>query len=112
MTSLQQGINIVGATGCNTSNSLLFISLLSNCVTTNHPVEHIAARSDSARVIKEQFMGLSHSDGGGRRVEKASATTNTPSDADEGKINFLGEEVSGVKRLSLHSDVNYLGVPD
>lgn len=76
-------------------------------------MEYIAARrSDSARVIKEQFMGLSHSDGGGRHVEKASATTNTPSDADEGKINFLGEEVSGVKRLSLHSDVNYLGAPD
>lgn len=57
-------------------------------------------------------MGLSHSDGRGRHVEKASATTNTPSDADEGKINFLAEEVSGVNRLSLHSDVNYLGAPD
>lgn len=57
-------------------------------------------------------MGLSHSDGGGRHVEKASATTNTRSDADEGKINFLGEEVSGVNRLSLHSDVNCLAAPD
>lgn len=75
VTSLQWGINIVGATSSNTPNSLLFISSLSNCVTTNHPVEHIAARrSDSARVIKEQFMGLSHSDGGGRHAEKSTSS--------------------------------------